>query len=192
MNISHMLNINQQPDTLDNIYGEQDYYWYLRSDEFKSAFQQSIGYYANKLGKRCLDVGCGEGQLSEFIDNRYAGFDGSFVAIERGRQRYPKADLRVGRLEAPPEYEEGFDVIVFSGILEVLVLPEHRVNFVRNYLAFYRAKYFIVCDLLRLDESDLQSYFTCLSTDYKEAKYIDIESVKRFRKISVYQTCNTY
>jgi ubiquinone/menaquinone biosynthesis C-methylase UbiE len=58
-------------------------------------------------GLRVLDIGCHDGQrLSNMKGERY-GIDVDPVAIDRGKQRYPDVDLRLGRAEELP-YPDGF------------------------------------------------------------------------------------
>jgi len=186
--ISHMLNIEQDSDELHDLYGEADYYWYLRSDEFANAFLKPIAGYVEQYGKSCLDVGCGEGRLWDYLtDADYLGFDGSMTAIARGWRRRLICPIQVGRFEDPPINGRSFDVIVLNGILEVLIKPEFRVPFIQHYAKQYHSSHLVVCDLERLDESELQTHFTLLESGHREAVGIELESVKRFRKISVYQ-----
>lgn len=193
-----MLNINQTPEELQKLY-EDDYYWYLRSPEFQDTFLSRIGwlcnFYTGSSG-RILDVGCGEGQLAEYIGrtfNRYYGFDGSVTAIRKNREIGGR--LLQGRIEDPPfdPKRYRFDVVVFGGILEVLIKPERRLDFVNLYRDKYTCRYFIVYDLERLDTLPLMKVHQLLYSTILEAqspknnKGESIPAVKLRRKIMVFE-----
>jgi SAM-dependent methyltransferase len=180
------LNINQTAEEVNDNYGEKDYYWYLRSPEFRKAFLEPLGKTVDYYGKSCLDVGCGEGQLADYVTCRYTGFDASREAIQRGLKRNPKLNLFVSRLEDPPPLPN-YDVIVFGGILSVIIKPQYRVELVRNYIKYYEAKYAIVYDLENLDASSLNVHFQRLEERHMKSDPLPIDPVKLTRKILVYR-----
>lgn len=179
------LNLDQSPDELAGLYRE-DYYWYLRSEEFGRAFLSIVAEEAARDCERLLDVGCGEGQLSRYWPHEYVGFDGSAVAVANGRIANPLADLRVGRIEDPPDVGP-CDAVVFGGILEVLVRPEHRVDLVNLYRDRYGARLFVVYDLERLDTAPLERTHRLLSVRHAVASGVDVPEVKLCRKILTFE-----
>ena len=184
---SSILNINQSSAELSKIYTE-DYYYYLRSQAFCEAFLQPLGECINDLGFPCLDVGCGEGQLAEFVEVPYHGIDGSRVAIETAKTvlEKPTRTFQVARLENYPlETRERFGTIVFGGILSVLINPEKRVDLLRLYQRL-KPEFFIVYDLEILETEQLDEEFK-LVEEYHATANIDLQDVKRHRKILVYQ-----
>lgn len=193
MTCSNVLNIDQSPQELAELYGEQDYYAYLRSSPFREAFTRPLAAIVNRLGEPVLDVACGEGCLADYVTVPYAGFDGSATAIERGRNRLgcgggAGARLEVGRFESPA-IEGLFPTVVFGGILEVLVKPESRVSLLEMYVARYGARNLIVYDLERLDTYGIETRFG--APVEKRHCEVGVESgvipAKRFRKVLLFQ-----
>ena len=153
------MNLMQTPDELRDIHGRQDYYWYLRSPQFRTALSEPIANLIVERGcKSVLDVGCGEGVLRDCLPESvaYLGIDGSQAAVDKavtlGRP------VILGRIEEPETNCAGlFDCLVFSGILEVLVKPERRSNLIGNYILARKPKLLVICDLVRLDTSSLET-----------------------------------
>jgi len=183
-----MLNINQSPDTLDEIHGEMDYYWYLRSPAFIKAFIKPLGELVNSFGDVCLDVGCGEGVLFDHVKVTYYGIEGALEAVKKARRDRPTAMVMHGRIEAPPDVLDGSSIgtIVFGGLLSVLVKPECHAKFASLYRRFQPQR-FIVYDLERLDTSHLDAAFRRVSEFHAVAEIDGIEDVKKARKILVYE-----
>lgn len=188
--LSDCLNLNQSPGELADLYGPQDYYWYLRSPAFQTAFLQPMGESLSGLGS-ILDVGCGEGQLADHVPGaEYVGLEGSARAVRRARIKRPKADVRLGRIEQPGlcfPPEARFNVLVFGGVLEVLVRPEKRVGFLDAYRQRFGAKFVLIYDLLRLDTAPLDSLFAFQGGFEASADLEGIPDVKRHRKVRLYQ-----
>ncbi len=64
-----------------------------------------------------LDFGCGTGNLTHLLANRYAevsGYDPSARSLLRARERTPRAHFHASEATLP---EAGFDVAVLSGVL---------------------------------------------------------------------------
>jgi len=180
-----LLNVAQEPGELNGLYAA-DYYWYLRSEAFCKAFLAPLGSVINRLGLPCLDVGCGEGQLSDFVSVPYTGFDGSEEAIRRARAKHPAGEFHVGRIESPSVAGK-FGVIVFGGLLSVLVKPEMQLDFVGLYKK-YDPSYFIVYDLAALDTSNLDGKYELRQSYEGRADLPGLSpEVKLHRKIRVYQ-----
>lgn len=186
------LNLNQTPDELRELYGERDYYYYLRSPQFCRAFIKPTAQVVNSLGRGVLDVGCGEGYLADHVTVRYLGIDGSVTAIERARERRSNiaGAFRVDRFEEPTIIGV-YPTIVLSGILEVLIKPEHRVSLIQHYINRFSTEYVVICDLERLDETALRAEFreplieSHLIADSLSER--DVEEVKRKRKLLVFK-----
>lgn len=190
--LSDMLNLNQTPDELVDLY-DKDYYWYLRSQAFSDMFLSKIGCVASLLGKypkKVLDVGCGEGQLAQYVSCGYLGFDGSKSAIDRALNRYRGQPLsfEVARFEDPPMVGGVFTTAVFGGVLEVLVKPEHRLDFIQKYITLYRLQYFIVYDLERLDTWPLEHPYQIIGEFRGGVPEMGgLLDVKRHRKVLVFK-----
>lgn len=181
-----ILNLTQQPGELSKIHAD-DYYWYLTSQAFIDAFIRPLGAIVDELGGPVLDVGCGEGCLVDHCTSDYMGFDGSDTAIERARRLRSRGAFHLGRLESP-DFDLGhFRTIVFGGIFSVLVKPDRAVEFVTEYCRGYGAERFVVYDLERLDLTPFDEAFGPQLTFYRQSAVIDLQDVKRHRKIVAYE-----
>lgn len=186
--LSNLLNLDQSPAELNDIYGARDYYWYLRSEPFQKAFLKPLASLINAIGKPCLDVGCGEGQLAEFLSVPYLGMDGSENAIAKAEVRYQSQTWRnfiVRRFESGPP-PGNFPTVVFGGVLSVLIKPECRVKFVESFLACGMTA-FVVYDLSNLETKDIDKRFHKQILIEAVADIEGIEDVKKKRKIVYYE-----
>lgn len=182
-----LLNLVQPEGELRQLYGGDNYYWYLSSRPFVEAFTKPLAGYVNELDKPVLDVGCGEGILGDFCEVPHVGFDGSDSAIARGMKRNPRLDLRVGRIEHPEFLlPEEFGTIVFGGLLSVIVRPERYIEFIRLYEIF-NPQFFIIYDLERVDTKEIDATFA-KTAEYHGSAVMDLQpEVKKHRKILVYR-----
>jgi SAM-dependent methyltransferase len=68
--------------------------------------------------QRVLEIGCSDGWRLSLLCDRYAcngqGVDPSAAAIEAGRRRDPRLDLRRGTAEALPFEISAFDLVIFG------------------------------------------------------------------------------
>lgn len=164
------LNVDQSSEELDELYGERDYYAYLRSHNFRPLYATVAAHVSKLVGGDgyVLDVGCGEAMLADYLpsDIRYFGLDASRAAIRRARERMgllpPVSNLYPHRIEERFRVTN-FGVVVFGAIMEVLIKPKHRVDLVNQYRETTRASHFIVHDLDRLDVSELSRSHHLLS-----------------------------
>jgi SAM-dependent methyltransferase len=84
-----------------------------------------LARYREKFSGRVLDVGCGAGRILGYLLSLGAdavAIDIAPAMVERCRQRFPGADVRVGDLETLPNSVDGpFDVVLMSdNVLDVL------------------------------------------------------------------------
>lgn len=182
------LNINQSPEELNEIYYD-DYYWYLKSQPFKDAFLKPLGLIIDSLGDYVLDVGCGEGQLAEFVNaTNYVGIDGSEVAINKAEffHNRPFELFFQDRIE-DPHVVGLFDTIVFGGLLHVLIAKENHIEFIQMYIDRYDSNHFIIYDLADLDTDHIKSEFKMIRTLFARAEVEGLQEIKKRRKIEVYQ-----
>lgn len=172
---------------LNEMYDGEDYYWYLHSEQFQTVFLKPLASLINSFGEPCLDVGCGEGWLAEYVTVPYTGVEGSTVAVETARSRFPDREFFYGRIESPLKTLLGsqFRTIIFGGILDVLVNKENYVDFLELYLIFYPAR-FVIYDLERLDTSEIDRRFNLLEKFHGSVEVGGIPEVKRHRKVLVY------
>lgn len=194
LDLSSCLNINQSPSELADLYGEKDYYWYLRSPEFRESFLIPLKNLLFPFTRVVLDVGCGEGQFGSVWDGIYCGLDGSPNAIRRGRDANPTLDIRFGRMEYPSmsfSPQAKFHSILFGGILEVLIKPEKRIEFISGYIRQFQASYFAVYDLTRLDTYRIDKLWGCIGETHLTCTSPEIAGkipeVKLNRKVLIYR-----
>jgi len=171
---------------------EKDFYWYLKSQEFANTFLYPLGNYVNKYGNSVLDVGCGEGQLSDHVYTKYTGVDASIKAIEKAKHRTKddgSVSFFLGRLEEFKTWEliPPYDVVVFGGIMEVLVEPCYRAELALEYLEWFHARILIIYDLERLDHSVFDRKFECLEELHGRVRIKGLIPQKEKRKILVYK-----
>jgi len=79
-----------------------------------------------KPGHRVLDLGCGTGDMLEFLpDVRYVGYDISPVYIEHARERFgARGDFRCAPVTEDLAVEAGsFDLVIAHGVLHHLDDP---------------------------------------------------------------------
>ena len=188
-----MLNLVQTPEELNEIHGPQDYYDYLRSPEFQRSVLKPLAAMVNRLGASCLDVGCGQGYLGQYVDGQYLGFDGSQTAIDHARENNP-GEFRVARFEDLEEvfrivsdFSTQFDTIVFGNLLSVLIKPESYVEFLESYVKRFSAKFLIVCDLQTLDTTAIDRRFSCRFRHYGNVQLPGLQEIKKARKILLYK-----
>ena len=95
-------------------------------------------FYGTISEKRVLDVGCGAGNLGEFLsqkNNECYGITISEKEVELAKKRM--ADVIIGDIEKMTElpFPKGFfDVVIFSDVLEHLKDPAHALQLVKPYL----------------------------------------------------------
>lgn len=183
-----ILNLNQPPEELSRIY-QEDYYDYLSSAAFETFFLSPIASILNNFAGSVIDVGCGEGCIASLLDcSRYLGIDGSSVAIERAKQgSFSYANFTVARIE-DYQPQEQFDCVLFGGIMEVLVAPEHRLPLAQRYINACHSSKLLIYDLDRLDLTPFDDAFT-KDCEVRISIGEHVESViepKRNRKFALY------
>ena len=78
--------------------------------------------------------------------------------------------------------------VVFGGVMEVLVKPEHRVDLAEAWLKACGARWLFVYDLERLDESALRAKFGVPRIEcHLVAKGVETVEVKLRRKIVAWE-----
>ena len=194
------MNIQQSPEELNDLYGGRDYYWYLRHPAWIEHVIKPMADCINNLGVEwCVDAGCGEALLGDFVE-AYIGFDLSETALDRAANRNKSLDtlnaLFCAPLIDPPSLYRissgsGSCIVVFSGILEVLIKQQRRLEFLEFYRGVYGCQYFLIQDLLRLDEIPIQRRYDLVDAWYvsipPEAFDGKLEEVKLKRKVMLYQ-----
>lgn len=185
------LNLNQPPAELFELYGEKDYYWYLRSEAFGQAFLRPLAKGLDNF-LTILDVGCGEAQLQPHIEAEggtcrgYLGFDGSMNAVRRGYEQ--GRQITYGRIEAPPALVRAwnFDVVIFGGLLSVLLKPEYRLEMVLTYCKALSIRHVAIYDLATLDLEFMNKDFELLCFREATADMPELQEIKCTRLTALY------
>jgi SAM-dependent methyltransferase len=122
---------------------------YSVAEHLDSAFQQRrfqttlnllTGVFPNSgEGLRILDLGCGEGHITEAIRCKWpraelCGFDYSLTAIEIARQRYPSIDFAVADAYDIPYGPATIDATVMNNLWEHLPDPMRLLDQIRRVL----------------------------------------------------------
>lgn len=188
MTFSIELKNTTSEDRLDEMYAE-DYYWYLKCPQFVSCFLRPLGDIIAELGGPCLDIGCGEGWLSDYVENiEYHGIDLSREAIDYARTRRPQRSFEIARFETYPEQtERQFRTVVFGNILWYYVKPNDYVRLLRHYQACFGCRYLVVYDLYPLDTTDIDKHFKLIHSFDAKADVTDLQQIKLRRKVRVYE-----
>ncbi|MDV2482610.1 class I SAM-dependent methyltransferase [Methanoculleus sp. Wushi-C6] len=92
----------------------------------------------NLQGKSILDVGCGFGDLYDYLTaqgwtGHYVGIDLVPDLVEEGRKRFPDAELLVGDFEEQT-FTGRFDYVVASGIFNFLLTQEDNWAYIMRTL----------------------------------------------------------
>lgn len=107
-------------------------------------FQETLGLLSSVLpqpgaGLRILDLGCGEGHITEAIRQRWAqaeicGFDYSLSAIQTAQRQYPSIEFAVADAYAIPYGPATMDATVMNNLWEHLPDPLRLLSQVRRVL----------------------------------------------------------
>ena len=88
-----------------------------------------------KEGERILDLGCGNGRLFEFFENRnveYIGVDNVEKLIEIARKKYPEAKFLVGDALNLPFSDNYFDKVFSIAVFHHIPSGEFRLQFLKE------------------------------------------------------------
>lgn len=86
-------------------------------------------YTSHLKRPRLVDLGCGNGQLCEYFDEKdylcdYTGVDFSDVLLEAGRKVLPRASFVKDDVNTLDQTSGKFDVALYSHVVELLTSPE--------------------------------------------------------------------
>ena len=88
-----------------------------------------------KEGEKILDLGCGNGRLFEFFENRnveYIGVDNVEKLIEIARKKYPEAKFLVGDALNLPFSDNYFDKVFSIAVFHHIPSGEFRLQFLKE------------------------------------------------------------
>lgn len=183
---SSILKRNLSDRRLHEIYGLSEYYWYHRSSPYVETFLKPLAGIINDFNLSCLDVGCGEGQLSPYVHVPYLGFDASVDAIQRATDDYASNNrsFQVDRIETFSN-QGSWGTLVFGNVLHCLIRPEYQLSLVEKYLN-QSTKYIIIYELERFKEKEITERFRLIQEIHASVEMSGIDEVKKHRKILVY------
>jgi SAM-dependent methyltransferase len=114
--------------------------------------REAVEFCAFPEGARILDAGCGEGDTVDFLERTHGlkctGIDHSDALLQRGRERYPGLDLRLGEMELLdfPSFE--FDGVLMECALSLSPLQLEALH--EAWCVLKKGGKLIVADLCRL------------------------------------------
>lgn len=98
----------------------------VEEQQFIPCYREAFDAIPIRHGMSVLDVGCGAGlasRLAADLGARITGIDITARLLETARKRLPDADLRLGRMEALPFPDNGFDAALFLNALQQARTP---------------------------------------------------------------------
>ncbi len=121
----------------------------------------------NNQSPSVLDLGCGNGNLYEYLNTnikkiKYTGVDFSRPLIEVARNKYKKADFVLCDINNLSQTIKGnYDLIIYSHVIEMLESPEKSLFEAKKFSNLILIKFFeppnSKCDSVELREMDLGS-----------------------------------
>lgn len=106
-------------------YPDERYHWTVQT------------FLYNVNGKRCLDVGCGDGKLLELLQgggNEVYGVDASISAVQECKKKGIRTLLLDMNHERLPFSDDYFDICICLETLEHLTNPYHAIMEIRRVL----------------------------------------------------------
>jgi len=178
--------------SIDNQHKE-NYWWYLVTNEFAQVFLKPLGERINQFGRNCLDVGCGEGLLTEYVDVPYSGADVSATALMKAADRDSNSNFFLGSFRDIPHNPVllgkhiTYGSIVFGNILHIYCDPKSDlIPLLESYLVFEPERFFVY-ELEVFDHSPISKRFKLIDEYHASVSLKGIEDVKRHRKILTYE-----
>ncbi|MCF6324591.1 MAG: class I SAM-dependent methyltransferase [Gammaproteobacteria bacterium] len=89
-----------------------------KGDESQQKRFEVISEVADLNGASILDLGCGQGDLKKFLDNRYSDF--SYIGIDQMPEFISEAELRYGHLSDTHFYQSDFSTVVLPQVEYVI------------------------------------------------------------------------
>src|SRR5262249_5406810 len=96
------------------LWGARPADWALSEDLQIPTYEAALAQVDVGHGQKVLDVGCGAGAFLRLVAERGGepyGLDASESLVAFARERQPRADIRVGEMEALPWQDDTFDVV---------------------------------------------------------------------------------
>lgn len=141
-----------------------------RPGEFKIT-DRALEIAGYKKGSRILDIGCGEGDTVNHLNNmgmRAEGIDMNLEAVRIAKERYPEIDVKLADGSFLDEYMSfTFDGISFECSLSMINQPDEALH--EAYCVMKKGGRLIITDLYEIDP------------DPKQVKAVEIEAARQAR-----------
>ncbi|MDR1571284.1 MAG: class I SAM-dependent methyltransferase [Clostridiales Family XIII bacterium] len=110
---------------------------------------EAVGLCAFPAGARVLDAGCGEGDALAFLKERFGldgvGIDAFGELLDRGRERHPGLDLRLGEMTGLDFPSYAFDGVIMECSLSLCGMQEEALH--EAYCVLKKGGKLIIADL---------------------------------------------
>ena len=174
----------KNPDYYDNIFTTRNEY--LRSykeSPYWVHWTQVIKFLGNDKTQKILEIGCGTGQLAEYIRNEgfvnYSGFDFSPQAIKLANKKVPDFTFKINNALSKNAYQDLYDTAI---CLEVL---EHLNNDIDVILNIEEGKTLIFSVPNFDDPGHVRWFISERQIKSRYYKLLDIRSIVRIGNIYV-------
>jgi ubiquinone/menaquinone biosynthesis C-methylase UbiE len=112
-----------------------------------------------KRGDKVLDIGCGEGETLEYLQDNFGvrciGIDKSVTQIQKGKGRNPQLDLREGAADFLEFSSLTFNAVIMECILSVTEMKTEVIH--EAYCVLKAGGKLIIADLCKRDEAAARS-----------------------------------
>ena len=88
-------------------------------------------------GAKILDLGCGNGSLTNFISKQgfqTVGVEESPSGVAKAQKNFPQCKFLEGSIYVPPPLEDNFDVVISVEVIEHLFYPRELVKLAKKSL----------------------------------------------------------
>lgn len=128
------MGVERRSEYYDDIFNnEKNFNVHYKESPYWVHWTQAIKYLGNNKNIKILEIGCGTGQLAEYLRdqgfNNYSGFDFSHVAITKAKKRIPEFNFYIGDALEKIKLKGDYDIAI---CLEVLEHVENDKAILRN------------------------------------------------------------
>ena len=122
-----------------------------------------LQHFVSREIKSVLDVGCGFGDMGNYLATRYphvqyTGIDINPLLIDEGKKRFPALDLRVGEVTGPVVGNIPYDLVCASGLFNYKLEHQDQLQYIKETLE----RFFALCNI------GVSSDFMSTFVDYQQ------------------------